>query len=26
VSLSAWLALRLLHWRLVDGEGLFRAP
>lgn len=24
VSLSAWMALRLLHWRLVDGEGLFR--
>ncbi len=24
VSLSAWLALRLLHWRLVDREGLFR--
>lgn len=24
VSLSAWLALRLLHRRLVDGQGLFR--
>ncbi|MDP2360470.1 MAG: ABC transporter permease [bacterium] len=24
VSLSAWLAVRALHWRLVDGDGLFR--
>lgn len=24
VSLSAWLAVRALHWRLVDEDGLFR--
>lgn len=24
VSLSSWLAVSLLHWRLVDADGLFR--
>ncbi|MFA7329973.1 MAG: ABC transporter permease [Candidatus Delongbacteria bacterium] len=26
VSLSAWGAARLLHWRLVDADGLHRRP